>query len=104
MSFTQPICERCFRILYLGREPVRLKTPEVETCCTCGEETSAGIYARIDVSVPLADHVVGAASQLARSVFAQAIEDGVPRQQAAQLAADSGARFVAKAVAELGLG
>jgi hypothetical protein len=37
-------------------------------------------------------------------VFAQAIEDGVPRQQAAQLAADSGARFVAKAVAELGLG
>lgn len=48
MSWTQPICERCYRRLHPHREPVRLTVPDREQCCMCGEGTADGIYDRLD--------------------------------------------------------
>jgi hypothetical protein len=48
LSFTQPACDGCWSGRYPGRQPVRLKEPETETCCFCGAQTQAGIYVRVD--------------------------------------------------------
>lgn len=47
-SWTQPICEACWRDREPGREPMTLQQPEVEECCLCGSETASGIYIRVD--------------------------------------------------------
>lgn len=47
-SFTQPQCGTCFADKYPGREPVRIIEAEQEVCCTCGSQTSEGIYVRVD--------------------------------------------------------
>lgn len=49
-SWTQPVCDPCFRQGQPGREPGRLSefAREVETCCRCGAETAEGIYVRVD--------------------------------------------------------
>lgn len=43
-----PICMACYRALFPGQDPFRLRAPVVETCCHCQKPTTAGIYARID--------------------------------------------------------
>ncbi len=40
-------CESCYWETH-EREPVRLKNPEEEVCCYCGETTKSGIYTRGD--------------------------------------------------------
>ena len=47
-SWTQPCCFDCYAKRYPGRQPVRLKVAEKETCVDCGEETEDGIYIRVD--------------------------------------------------------
>ena len=46
--WTHPTCEPCFVKRYPDRQPVRLRDPELETCCHCGETTQSGIYTRAD--------------------------------------------------------
>jgi len=46
-GWTQPICADCFQETY-GGEPVRVSSPHPECCCLCGDDTSDGIYIRID--------------------------------------------------------
>lgn len=48
MSWTQPICDECYSTESPGRDPVRLKEPDIERCCVCGTITSSGIYVRRD--------------------------------------------------------
>lgn len=48
MSWTQPICEDCWRERYPGREPVRLVDAEAEACCYCGRVGMIDIYVRVD--------------------------------------------------------
>jgi hypothetical protein len=52
MSWTQPCCIDCYLDVYPGREPVRMKVPDLaEICVYCGEKTGSGIYVRIDPAV-----------------------------------------------------
>lgn len=51
MSWTQSLCPSCWN----DRHPTRTVNPldlaysgETETCCDCGQETTAGIYLRVD--------------------------------------------------------
>lgn len=48
MSWTQPMCDRCYAETHEGREPVKLVETEPEICCICGEPTHSGIYTRVD--------------------------------------------------------
>lgn len=48
MSWTQPVCERCFGIEKPGRVPPRVRDAERETCCYCGDPTYTGVYIRVD--------------------------------------------------------
>lgn len=56
MTYTQPICERCWindntTIEPDGvtiRRPALIGHPEIERCCLCGEPTVVGIYTRRD--------------------------------------------------------
>lgn len=46
-----PVCDpcwdaRCEKRGEAGREPARIKEPEREECCDCGEVTFSGIYVR----------------------------------------------------------
>lgn len=50
-SWTQPLCPPCWN----ERNPDRTVNPldlayggETETCCDCGQDTSCGIYVRVD--------------------------------------------------------
>jgi len=45
-NWTHPVCGLCYDDLEPGREPVRLRAPEMESCCRCGFPTRAGIYYR----------------------------------------------------------
>lgn len=46
-GWNHPQCDRCWGKEQGGhRVPVRLRDPDAETCCTCGEETKSGIYTR----------------------------------------------------------
>ena len=49
-TWTQPLCDSCWRKREGNREPSRLIIPERldETCCICGAETDSGIFQRID--------------------------------------------------------
>lgn len=49
-SWTQPACLDCWRERNPGRAPMHLTefAREIETCCHCGQETSDGIYVRVD--------------------------------------------------------
>jgi hypothetical protein len=48
MTWTQPVCENRFQMLYPGRVPVRLKIPmdDWDPCCYCKRLTN--IYVRLD--------------------------------------------------------
>lgn len=48
MSWTQPLCRACWDLAYPGRRPTRVIDSDLETCCVCGQPTSAGIYVRVD--------------------------------------------------------
>ena len=57
-SFTQPICDNCYKKLYPDRkaafppEPLRIN-PTIEICCMCGVANNDSIYIRIDPSTVL---------------------------------------------------
>lgn len=56
MTWSQPLCDACWRNREHDRLPVRLIEVEVspEICCACGRLITSGIYARIDsATVPL---------------------------------------------------
>lgn len=48
--WTHALCDTCYEQREPGREPTRLTEPfvQVETCCFCGDETTSGIYYRLD--------------------------------------------------------
>lgn len=48
LSWTQPQCMFCWGRNHPGRVPYTLKGAPLETCCTCGGQTEAGVYIRID--------------------------------------------------------
>lgn len=49
MSWTQPVCERCWFTEFPARRPVQfIGAEEIQHCCRCGEPTVAGIYVRRD--------------------------------------------------------
>lgn len=48
MGWTQPLCDNCWGTTSPGREPGRLRKPEIERCCLCGQVTESGIYTRLD--------------------------------------------------------
>lgn len=48
LSWTQPVCEWCYRDLMPDRIPHRLKEPEANPCCICGSVNQDGIYFRVD--------------------------------------------------------
>jgi hypothetical protein len=48
MSWTQPVCEDCWKKVYPGATPCKLIEPALETCCLCGAATRSGIYIRRD--------------------------------------------------------
>lgn len=48
MSWTQPVCEQCWFLVNITKEPVRMKEADPERCCKCGVETNSGIYIRVD--------------------------------------------------------
>jgi len=50
-SWTQPICERCWRKRERDRTPVRIATRPLEQCALCGHNTTSGIYIRVDPSL-----------------------------------------------------
>lgn len=47
-SWTQPACDDCWSFIYPGRQPLRFKDPDPETCCRCGVSTTSGIYIPVD--------------------------------------------------------
>lgn len=47
-SWTQPCCEECWVERNPGREPVRLRVAELETCVYCGRNVRSGIYVRVN--------------------------------------------------------
>lgn len=49
-SWTQPICENCWKITELDRVPNRTAESfrEEEKCALCGSNHKSGIYLRID--------------------------------------------------------
>ena len=50
MTWTQPICDLCWRSEEGDRDAPRL-TPQfrsIEQCCMCGKDTLSGIYVRRD--------------------------------------------------------
>lgn len=53
MSWTQPVCDKCWESMNPGRSPIRLQEPDVEMCCYCGFATKGGIYVRVNpLTVP----------------------------------------------------
>lgn len=52
-KWTHPVCGPCYDDLEPGREPSRLVTPDLETCCRCGQLTRSGIYYRADPATML---------------------------------------------------
>lgn len=42
------ICDGCWKKREPGRDPVRLKLMQCETCCFCGSPTVDGIFVRED--------------------------------------------------------
>lgn len=50
MSYwTHSLCDPCFEKRRDADRPVtRLKNPDPEVCCDCGETTTSGIYFRAD--------------------------------------------------------
>lgn len=47
-TWTQPVCDRCFRHRYPYKSPTRVRPPQLERCCLCGVITGSSIYIRID--------------------------------------------------------
>lgn len=48
MNWTQPICQKCWDTRFAPREPVRLRFPEMQKCCYCGEGCTGDIWIRVD--------------------------------------------------------
>jgi RNA polymerase subunit RPABC4/transcription elongation factor Spt4 len=48
--WNQPVCDRCWALIRPNREPARLVQAESETCAVCGQDTTSGIYVRMDPS------------------------------------------------------
>lgn len=46
--WTHIICRDCYAKEEPGREPVRVKNVDPESCCFCGKVTDEGIYYRYD--------------------------------------------------------
>uniref|UniRef100_A0A6H1ZC26 Uncharacterized protein n=1 Tax=viral metagenome TaxID=1070528 RepID=A0A6H1ZC26_9ZZZZ len=47
-TWTHAICEGCWIIKCMYKEPVKLINRVAETCCFCGDSTVSGIYIRED--------------------------------------------------------
>lgn len=52
-SWTQPQCTDCWVRFNPDRLPVRVKGAHHEQCVSCGEDTVAGVYVRIDPTTAL---------------------------------------------------
>ncbi len=52
-SWSQPICDVCWRQREGDRIPVRIVTRPPERCAFCGDPTTSGIYVRIDPALVL---------------------------------------------------
>lgn len=80
-EWTHTLCEECWDFLEPQRKtPVRIKHPQLETCCRCGAVTIAGIYYRAQ-AMDYCDHDQTFAKGLvARLVLADAhIENLIDR-------------------------
>ena len=47
-GWSHPVCDECYSELEPGREPHRLRHPEIEVCCRCAAVNASGIYYRAD--------------------------------------------------------
>lgn len=47
-SWTQPICDSCYKIVFFGRSSRWQAHPVPEICVYCGLPAVAGIYIRLD--------------------------------------------------------
>lgn len=47
-NWTHPLCLDCWYDGHPDQFPVRIREPELERCCNCGDYTSEGIYVRAD--------------------------------------------------------
>jgi len=50
MTWTQPVCAKCFDDEHPFRHPVRVTNPPAVNCCYCGTMHRSGIYVRVDPS------------------------------------------------------
>jgi hypothetical protein len=48
VTWTQPVCNSCWFDREGERTPVRMREPELEFCCLCGQATHSGIYVRLN--------------------------------------------------------
>lgn len=48
MNWTQPVCWSCWIKENGEHTPIRMREPNPEICCKCGQQTVSGIYIRID--------------------------------------------------------
>lgn len=48
MGWTQPLCMKCWKLTHPDRVPLCVRDDDIVQCCLCGENTSAGIYTRLD--------------------------------------------------------
>jgi hypothetical protein len=48
MTWTQALCDHCWVLREGEKPPHRLQPPDVERCALCGQDTTSGIYARLD--------------------------------------------------------
>lgn len=49
MNWTQQICDDCWKKRNGEEvEPTRLRDPNAEKCCFCGQVNNSGIYIRVD--------------------------------------------------------
>lgn len=51
-QFSQPICGACWQAYSLGARgeitvPVKLREPDIATCCLCNSENRDGIFIRV---------------------------------------------------------
>ena len=46
--WTHVTCTTCWKKMYPGKEPIRLRHPTKEACCYCDATTYEGIYTRFN--------------------------------------------------------
>ena len=46
--WNHPLCDDCWKARAGDRVPVRIRDADPETCAQCGQETTSGIWVRIE--------------------------------------------------------